>query len=255
MSLSIYKIGGEVLDDATQLAALLRDFAALAGPKILVHGGGRRADLVLAQMGIEPQMVAGRRLTDAATLEVVTMVYAGLLNKQLTADLQALRCNAIGMSGADATIIRARKRPVGAIDYGFAGDVEDVNATVLQQLLTLGLTPVCCAITHNGAGQLLNTNADTIAATLATALASQYAVRLVYCFGKPGVLTDVNNDNSVIQVLNPVTYQEHVAAGHIADGMLPKLDNAFASLAAGVQEIVIGNVISINSGTATRIVS
>ncbi|PSR09634.1 MAG: acetylglutamate kinase [Bacteroidetes bacterium] len=254
VALTILKIGGNVLADADQLHQTLALFTRLAGPAILVHGGGRRADELLAALGHKAQMVNGRRLTDAPTLEVVTMVYAGLLNKQLVALLQAQGCNALGVSGADGNLLRAHQRPVQDIDYGFAGDIDAVNVPAFQALLGARFAPVCCAITHDGAGQLLNTNADTIAASIATALAPHYAVALWYCFEKPGVLLDINDDQSVIPVLDPARYAELKSQGVIHSGMLPKLDNAFATLQQGVQEVQLGNLASLTRQKATRII-
>lgn len=249
--LTILKIGGAVLEQAAARAEMLRVFAALPRPAILVHGGGRRADELSRQLGIEPLMVEGRRITDAPTLEIVTMVYAGSLNKELVAALQALGCNAVGLSGADGDVIRAHQRRGSAIDYGFAGDIDVVNTALLKNLLSIGLVPVICPITHDGAGQLLNTNADTIAATLAVALAADFAVSLRYSFERPGVLADPRDDDSVIASLDAVSYRRYREAGVITAGMIPKLDNAFSALASGVREVVIGNAASIGAGRAT----
>lgn len=252
-NLSILKIGGKLLADEAQLTEMLQVFTALPGGKILVHGGGNRADELIRDLGIEPRMVNGRRITDEPTLEIVTMVYAGLINKNLVARLQAMACPAIGLSGADGNVILAHKRIVKDIDYGFAGDIDAINVDTLRHLLSGGLVPVCCAITHDGQGQLLNTNADTIASRLAVALAPHFAVSLQYCFEKPGVLTDPKDDSSVIPQLNKSSYHQYRDAGVITDGMIPKLDNAFAGLDAGVQEIVIGNPSSMAAGSATSI--
>lgn len=251
--LNILKIGGKLLADESQLQEMLMVFTTMPGHKILVHGGGNRANELIQSLGIEPKMINGRRITDEATLEIVTMVYAGLINKNLVARLQAMQCPAIGLSGADGNIILAHKRLVKDIDYGFAGDIDAVGVDTLKHLLSGGLVPVCCAITHDGKGQLLNTNADTIASRLAAALAVHYRVRLQYSFEKPGVLLDPANDNSVILNLNKAAYQKYKAEGVITDGMIPKLDNAFASLDAGVSEIVIGNPAAMAEGRATII--
>lgn len=249
---TILKIGGNIINDAVQLAAALDYFASLPTPSILVHGGGRKASEVLKEMGIQPTMIEGRRITDSATLEVVTMVYAGLINKNVVAQLQQRGCNAIGLSGADGNLIKATKRPVKTIDYGFAGDVEFVDGNLLMQLLATGLSPVLCPITHNGQGQLLNTNADTIANETAKAVATTgKKVRLCYCFELPGVMEDIKNPESVIRQITPARYVELKAAGIVIDGMIPKLDNAFAALEAGVEEVVIGNLESLRSGNAT----
>jgi acetylglutamate kinase len=242
-TLHIIKIGGNVLDNPARLQRFLIDFAQLPGPKLLIHGGGKIASTIGLQLGIEPQYVEGRRLTDAETLKLVTMVYAGLINKNVVAQLQALGCNAIGMTGADANAIPATKRPVKTIDYGFVGDVagpETINAAAIKALLQAGLTPVFAPLTHDGQGSLLNTNADTIASVLATALAPHYEVKLVYCFEKKGVLANAEDDDSVIPNINKQKYAELKASGVVSDGMIPKLDNAFAALEQGVKAVVIG---------------
>ena len=251
--LRILKIGGNVLADPQELERALTLFASYQGPAILVHGGGRRASEILTAMGQTPRMINGRRITDEATLEVVTMVYAGSLNKQLVASLQAKGCNAIGLSGADGNLIRAHKRLVKEIDYGFAGDIDEVNAAGFEALLEAGFRPVCCAITHDRQGQLLNTNADTIAATIASALADRYQVVLQYCFEKPGVLLDADDDESVIPQINTAYYQQLKQEGVVHSGMLPKLDNAFAALHKGVSAVQVGNIASIESNAATQL--
>lgn len=251
----ILKIGGNILNNSVSLSAALDYFAGLTEPAILVHGGGRKADEVLAEMGRAPKMVDGRRITDAATLEIVTMVYAGLLNKQVVADLQARGCNAIGLSGADGNVILAEKRPVKTIDYGYAGDVLGADAGMLAKLSGAGLTPVICPITHNGHGQLLNTNADTIANETAKALAAAgETVSLRYCFEFPGVMRDIKDPDSWIPTLTPASYAGYKADGTIAGGMIPKLDNAFAAVAAGVGEVVIGDLAALRAGKGTVVV-
>lgn len=235
--LTILKIGGKLLDDEVQLGMALSAFAKIEGPKILVHGGGKNGSEISRKLGIEPQMVEGRRITDAATLEVVTMVYAGLLNKTVVAKLQALGCDAIGLSGADGNAILAKKRGAGAIDYGFAGDIESVNIQMLISLFGGNMTPVFCPITHDGHGQLLNTNADTIASTLAVSLAQKFDVTLKFCFEKNGVLLDPSDDASVLPSLDAETYGLYRTAGTINEGMVPKLDNAFAARNGGVKEV------------------
>ncbi|MDN3636102.1 acetylglutamate kinase [Neolewinella lacunae] len=253
MQLTILKIGGNVLDQPAALHDALDYFAALPGAAVLVHGGGKKASQVLRELGHEPVMIDGRRITDAATLEIVTMVYAGLLNKDLVAQLQRRGCNAIGLSGADGNSVLATKRPVKTIDYGFAGDVQAVNAVLLAGLLDLGLRPVLCPITHDQRGQLLNTNADTIAKATATALATHgYQVSLRYCFELPGVLRDLHDPASVIPELNPSLYADALADGSIGGGMIPKLDNAFAAVAAGVSEVIIGDLAAHRAGRGTR---
>ncbi len=240
--LNLIKIGGNVINDPDQLANFLRDFSKLKGPKVLVHGGGRKASTLLKQMNIEPRMVAGRRITDEKTLEVVTMVYAGLLNKNIVAQLQSMGCMALGLSGADLNAIKAQKRVVKDIDYGFAGDIDQVNATVIARLLESDFTPVFCAITHNQQGQLLNTNADTIASALAVGLAQHYDIKLWYCFEKNGVLMDAADDYSVIERLDKQRYRDFTASEVIHSGMIPKIDNAFRALESGVHEVWICGV-------------
>ena len=242
--ISVYKVGGNVVDDPAALERFCRDFAAVEGPKVLVHGGGVRASQVQKALGQEPVKVEGRRVTDAQTLEVVTMVYAGWCNKDIVARLQAEGCNAIGLAGCDGGVITARRRPpktlsdgVTTVDYGFVGDVTpaSVNRDFLLQLLSAGLVPVLSAINHDGAGQLLNTNADTVAAAICVALGA----KLFYCFEKNGVLCDRNDDQSVIPVLDPQAYQRLKTEGRVADGMIPKIDNAFQALRDGAAGVVI----------------
>lgn len=245
--LTIVKVGGKIVEEEASLKQLLNDFSTISGSKILVHGGGRSATAMAARLGIETQMVDGRRITDKATLEVVTMVYAGLVNKNIVAGLQALGCNAAGFTGADMDIIRARKRPVKDIDYGYVGDVSDVNTSELRLLLNEGVTPIIAPLTHDGKGSMLNTNADTIASELAVALSSSFSVDLVYCFEKNGVLANPDDDNSVISYLDKNTYAEYKQTGAIAAGMIPKLDNAFAALNNGVARVLI-----INANNLTR---
>lgn len=250
-SLFILKIGGKVIDEEVKLREALEAFLAQEGHKILIHGGGKKATEVSQRLGIPAQMVNGRRITDTAALEVVTMVYAGLSNKIIVSMLQSMNCNAIGMSGADANAILAHKRVVEDIDYGFAGDIDAVNVSAVQTLLEGNLTPVFCAITHDGKGQLLNTNADTIATQLAIAMSEKYKVSLNFCFEKPGVLMDPNDDRSVIPQINVDSYQKYKSEGVISDGMIPKLDNAFDALARGVSEVRIADVAGILEGKGT----
>jgi acetylglutamate kinase len=239
--LKIIKIGGNVIDHEEKLQAFLFDLSCLPGLKVLVHGGGKVASELSRTLGIEPQMVAGRRITDEATLRVVTMVYAGLINKNIVARLQAHGTNALGLTGADANIIPATKRKAGTIDYGFAGDIdpEQLNGDTLARFLEQGLTPVVAPITHDQQGHLLNTNADTIASSLAVALSRHFAVQLVYCFEKAGVLLDVNDDASLIRHLTHPEYQRLKEQGVIAAGMIPKLDNAYHAIRAGVTSVRI----------------
>lgn len=252
----VLKIGGNVINNPATLHEALDYFAELIEPAILVHGGGSKASEVTAAMGGTPTMIDGRRITDHATLEVVTMVYAGLINKQVVAQLQSRGCNALGLSGADGNAVLADKRPVTTIDYGFAGDVTAVNAPLLEALLRMGLRPVLCPITHDSRGQLLNTNADTVANETAIALAAAgHDVRLQYCFELAGVLRDLDDSHSVIETLTTQTYAEERAKGTISAGMLPKLDNAFAAVAAGAGEVRIGNIRSLRAGGGTRIIA
>lgn len=239
-SLSIVKIGGHILDDPKAKNSFLSQFAAIDGSKLLVHGGGKSATELSKKMQLEVQMVDGRRITDAKTLEVITMVYAGKINTSIVAQLQALGCNAIGCSGADANSIQSVKRPVLDVDYGFVGDVQNVNSDYISMLLSAGLTPVFSAITHNKKGQLLNTNADTIAASIAKSLADIFDVSLYYCFEKQGVLKDKNDENSVIKAIDKPIYDELVKSGLVTDGMLPKLQNCFEALQHQVSRVCIG---------------
>lgn len=249
--LTIVKVGGKVVEEPASLHALLDDFSKLAGHKMLVHGGGRSATRLSEQLGIKALMHEGRRITDQATLEVVTMVYAGLVNKNIVAALQAMNINALGFSGADLNLIRATKRPVTTIDYGFVGDVTGVQTDVAASLIAQGVVPVVSPITHDGKGQLLNTNADTIAAELAMAMASDFEVHVVYCFEKPGVLLDADDDHSVIDTLDYSQFKEHQLSGVISEGMIPKLDNGFNALKNGVKAVRITNTQGLinNKGT------
>lgn len=241
--INIIKIGGNIVDSETELDAFLQQFAALTGPKVLVHGGGKVATRIGDSLGIVSKYVDGRRITDADTIDLVTMVYGGLINKKIVARLQALGCNAIGITGADANLIPAAKRPVKEVDYGFVGDVKSskISAAAWQLLLDNGLIPVVAPLTHDEAGSMLNTNADTMAQEVAKALSSSYAVNLIYSFEKSGVLLDVNDDNSRIPVLKPAYYQQLKTEQKIFAGMIPKLDNAFAAIGSGVQKVIIGN--------------
>lgn len=239
--LSIIKIGGNVIENKEELSKFLTLFAHLKGQKILVHGGGKLATQLAKKLGIEAKLIDGRRITDAENLEVITMAYAGLTNKNIVVQLQANNCNAIGLSGADGNAILAHKRPVTTIDYGFAGDVDAVNSELISKLLTADLTPVFCAMTHDGKGQLLNTNADTIAAELAIGMSEKYETTLYYCFEKKGVLIDIKNEDSVVQYINEEKYKELRKGGIIADGMLPKLENCFHALNKRVSKVCIGH--------------
>jgi acetylglutamate kinase len=240
LKLTVVKIGGNVIDDEQELDQFVSSFAALEGAKILVHGGGKLATQLAARLDIPQHMIEGRRVTDEATLRIVTMVYAGYINKQITAKLQASGCNAMGLCGTDANLIKAHKRQSETMDYGFAGDVDVVNAALIQSLLKAGLSPVVAPITHDGKGQLLNTNADTIAREIAVSMSPVYEVRLVYCFEKEGVLRDVINDVSVIPVITAGEVEQLKKDAVITGGMLPKIHNAIAALSGGVKEIIIG---------------
>ncbi|WP_417873837.1 acetylglutamate kinase [Xanthomarina gelatinilytica] len=239
-TLKIIKIGGNIIDDADELNYFLKGFSKLKGLKILVHGGGKSATALANKLGVDAKMIDGRRITDTETLDIVTMTYAGKINKTIVAQLQANDCNALGLSGADGNTILAEKRPVKNIDYGFAGDVVKVNTGVLKLLITNNIILVFCALTHNGNGQLLNTNADTIAAELAIAFAKDYYVELYYCFEKNGLLKDVTDNDSVIPFIDTKTYNSLIADGVITDGMLPKLNNCFYALKHQVSKVCIG---------------
>ncbi len=239
--LHIVKIGGNIIDNEMALASFLKDFSALEGLKLLVHGGGKKANRISEAMGLKQKMIAGRRVTDEATLEVVTMVYAGLLNKKITAQLQKFGCNALGLSGADGNCILAHKRIVADVDYGFAGDVDAINSEFIKVLLQNKVTPVFCAITHDKNGQLLNTNADTIASEIAIAMSEFYVVELNYVFELKGVLENIKDENSVIPHINLEKYEQLIESGIISEGMVPKLHNCFNALKKGVQKVNIGN--------------
>ena len=240
-TLQIVKIGGNVINNDEALLSFLKDFAALPSPKILVHGGGKRASEISSAMGLVPTMINGRRVTDEATLEIVTMVYAGLLNKKITSQLQKLDCNAIGLSGTDGNSILAHKRIVKEVDYGFAGDVDAVNSDFINVLLQNNITPVFCAITHDKNGQLLNTNADTIVSEVAIGMSELYQTELNFVFELKGVLENIEDKNSVITHINSKKYEQLIADGTIADGMLPKMQNCFNALNRGVQKVKIGD--------------
>ncbi|MEN0054604.1 MAG: acetylglutamate kinase [Mucilaginibacter sp.] len=240
--LYVIKIGGNVIDNSENLYHFLKDFEGLQGHKILVHGGGKVATQIAEELGIEAKLVDGRRITDIETLRVVTMVYGGLINKNIVAQLQRFGNNAIGLTGADGNLIKAKKRPVKTIDYGFVGDLDEnsINASNISRLVESGFTPVFCALTHDGEGQLLNTNADTIASALAVSLSSLYETTLIYCFEKKGVLKDIDDEDSLIREINPARYEELKIQKIIHSGMLPKLDNAFTAISCGVKAVIIG---------------
>lgn len=236
----VIKIGGNIIDDESKLSLFLKNFAAVKEKKILVHGGGKLATKLAEQMNVSQQIIEGRRITDAKTLKIVTMVYAGYINKNIVAQLQASGCNAIGLSGADGNLVQSHKRNHPSIDYGFAGDVDSVNSELLKTVLQQNLTPIIAPITHNRQGQLLNTNADTIAREAAKALSKDFEVALIYSFEKAGVLLNAEDDNSVILKINSTSYAEFKKSGIVHSGMIPKLDNAFAAISNGVKKVVIG---------------
>ena len=239
--LALVKIGGNVINNEEKLAQFLSDFANIKGYKLLVHGGGKMASSISRKLGVEPNMIDGRRITDAATLEIVTMVYAGLINKQIVAKLQAKDCSAIGLSGADGNLIKAHKRKHPSIDYGFVGDIDRVDKNVVLTLLEEGFVPIVCALTHDKKGNMLNTNADTIANALAIAMCKKMEVNLYYIFEKDGVLFNPEDDRSLIPQLDQIDYASYKKEGVISDGMIPKLDNAFEALNKGVNQVVIGS--------------
>lgn len=252
--LTVIKVGGKIVEEEDSLYRLLADFAAIEGYKVLVHGGGRSATKLAGQLGIESRMVNGRRITDEDMLRVVTMVYGGLVNKNIVAGLQARGVNALGLTGADMNVIRSVKRPVKDVDYGFVGDVQRVDGALLADLIRKGLVPVMAPLTHDGKGSMLNTNADTIAGETAKALAVHFDVTLVYCFEKRGVLRDEADENSVIPVITPADFRHYVDEGVIQGGMIPKLENSFEAIAAGVREVIITSASSIDGrgGTVVR---
>ena len=238
--LTIIKVGGAVVEDEEQLQQLLNDFSAIDGAKVLVHGGGRRATKIAAQLGIETKMVDGRRITDEQMLEVVTMVYGGLVNKHVVALLQANGVNALGLTGADMNVIRSHKRPLkNGIDYGYVGDVDRADGDMLSKLITVGVTPIIAPLTHDGKGHILNTNADTMASETAKALAALYDVTLIYAFEKPGVLRDADDNTSIIPVITRADFERYRLDGTISGGMLPKIENALAAIDAGVSRVII----------------
>ena len=253
--LTIVKVGGAVVEDETQLAQLLKDFSAIPGKKVLIHGGGRKATKVAASLGIESKMVNGRRITDADMLSVVTMVYGGLVNKGLVARLQANGVNALGLTGADMDVMRSHKRPLkDGIDFGFVGDVDKTNGAMLSRLIETGVTPVLAPLTHDGQGNILNTNADTIASETAKALAPYYQVTLIFSFEKKGVLRDPDDDESVIPVITHADFINYKVDGTISGGMIPKIENALSAIDAGVAQVIItlATAIDGNHGTVIK---
>lgn len=256
-TLQVVKIGGNIVNNDQLLADFMDDFCTMNDPKILIHGGGNVASEISDRLGVQPTMHEGRRITDADSLEVVTMVYAGLINKQLTSKLQAHGCNALGLTGADLNIVRATKRDHPTIDFGFVGDVEtkDIDVTTLGKLLNIGAVPVFCAITHDGKGQLYNTNADTLASVIARALVQQFDVNLTYCFGFDGVMRNVDDPDSIISEIKRDEFQGLKEEGVIKDGMIPKLENAFKAAVQGVSKVYIKNAAHILNNRGTRISS
>lgn len=254
--ITVVKVGGKIVEDEKSLNQLLSDFNKIEGNKILVHGGGRSATKLAERLGVETKMVDGRRITDDAMLEIVTMVYGGLVNKRIVAALQACGVNALGMTGADMNILLSDKRPVKTVDYGWVGDVKQADGGALSKLIGEGVVPVIAPLTHDGKGHILNTNADTMAGEAAKALTSCYDVTLVYCFEKEGVLRDENDESSVIPVIDRALYSSLKEEGVVVGGMIPKLDNSFATLDAGVKEVIItkaSNLCDLSRGTHVKI--
>lgn len=252
--LTLVKVGGKIVEEPETLKQLLADFSKIEGFKVLVHGGGRSATAIAAKLGIESKMVNGRRITDEETLKVVTMVYGGLVNKQIVAGLQAIGINALGLTGADLNYMRSEKRTVKDVDYGYVGDVKEVNSDILSDLILKNVVPVLAPLTHDNAGNMLNTNADTIAGEAAKALAQHFEVTLMYCFEKKGVLMNENDDESVINEITPVLFEKYVAEGIIQGGMIPKLENAFEAINAGVKQVIITRADNIHTNLGTRII-
>jgi acetylglutamate kinase len=252
--ITIVKVGGAVVEDETQLAQLLKDFSAIEGKKVLVHGGGRKATKVAESLGIESKMVNGRRITDAEMLSVVTMVYGGLVNKNLVARLQANGVNALGLTGADMNVIRSHKRPIkDGVDFGFVGDVDTADGKMLSKLIEEGITPVMAPLTHDGQGNILNTNADTIASETAKALAPYYDVTLIFSFEKKGVLRNPDDDDSVIPIITHEDFEKYKSDGTISGGMLPKIENALSAIDAGVSRVIITLATAIDGRSGTII--
>lgn len=253
--IKIVKIGGNVIDNPTALRSFIKDFAKLPGQKALIHGGGKEATRLSGKLGIETQMVNGRRVTDRETLDVVTMVYAGLINKRIVALLQATGCNAIGLCGADANVIKATKRPAVPFDYGYVGDINtaDINTAFIRNMLDNGVTPVFCAINHDGNGELLNCNADSVASAVAIACSDIAPTDLTFCFEKEGVLSDVDDPTSLIRSVNGSNYADLKNSGAISGGMLPKIDNAFAAVSKGVRSVTIKSSSKLLDDTGTKI--
>ena len=253
--ITVIKVGGKIVEEPASLADLLDRFAAVEGAKVLIHGGGRSATKIAERLGIESKMVGGRRITDADTLQVVTMVYGGLVNKNIVAGLQARGVNALGLTGADCNIIRAHKRPVGEVDYGFVGDVDYADGQMLGKLIEQGIVPIVAPLTHDGNGNLLNTNADTMAAETAKGLAKLYDVTLTYCFEFPGVMRNPDDADSLIATIDKASYKQLLADGTVSGGMIPKIDNAFNAIDNGVSQVVITRADAIDGKSGTHIVA
>ena len=253
--ITVIKVGGKIVEESESLGNILDRFAEIEGRKVLIHGGGRSATRIAERLGIESHMVEGRRITDSDTLQVVTMVYGGLVNKNIVAQLQARGINALGLTGADCNIIRAHKRPVKTVDYGFVGDVDIVDGDMLSRLVNQGITPIIAPLTHDGNGNLLNTNADTMAAETAKALAAHYDVTLVYSFEHPGVMRDPDDAESIIHTITHESYRILLAEGIVSGGMIPKMDNAFNAIENGVKEVVITHADAINGKQGTHIIA
>lgn len=253
----VVKIGGNVVDNPDALTRFVKAFAAMEGPKVLVHGGGKEATRLSGALGIETKMIEGRRVTDRQTLDVVTEVYAGLINKRIVAMLQAEGCNVIGLSGADANMIKATRRNPEPIDYGFVGDIDptEVNTKVLKALLESGLTPVFCAITHDGCGTLLNCNADSVASAVALGASRIGKTDLIYCFEQPGVMLDINDPDSLVATLSPKGFAELKERGVVSKGMIPKLTNSFAAIAGGINSVIIQHADAIGTATGTKLLA
>lgn len=253
----VIKIGGNVIDDEVNLNKFLKEFSQIKAPKILVHGGGKIATRIGDKLGIVSQYIDGRRITDDATIDLVTMVYGGLINKKMVAQLQQNGCNAIGLTGADANSIPARKRPVKEIDYGWVGDIdaEKINTTLIHQLLEANIAPIFAPLTHDEQGHILNTNADTIASAIAINLSKIFSVRLIYCFEKKGILENIEDENSVITTIDKSSYAELKAANKLFAGILPKLDNAFAAIDSGVKEVLIGHADDLLANTTEKTIA
>jgi acetylglutamate kinase len=253
--ITIIKVGGKIVEEHESLNSLLDRFAQIEGRKVLIHGGGRSATRIAERLGIESRMVGGRRITDSDTLQVVTMVYGGLVNKNIVAQLQARGVNALGLTGADCNIIRAHKRPVGEVDYGFVGDVDRADGAMLSRLIEQGIVPIIAPLTHDGNGNMLNTNADTMAAETAKALSAHYETRLIYCFEYPGVMRDPDDAASLIPTITRESYRTLLADGTVSGGMIPKIDNAFNAIENGVREVIITRADAIDGIQGTHIIA